>query len=533
MIRPKEWSQRMFRGMSWRDQPYTELEPGFVSYAYNMFPEDPINGSLYTRRVGAGINTTGSIGPGEIQGAWTMENADGTLTSFCAISGNLWKFTQSGTDGSWAKVVTLADFGTAGASVTTTGRWYGCQFGTKFVLHTGSSLPFMWDGTSGAASISVITNGPASAYGVPTVYFGKLFFIKGSDRRSIVWSEENLPNLGYEATVGGTTYVNVWVLMQTSQAPLVAIRGTNDGLYYFRRHSIGVIRGAVTTDFSSAGVHDAVSTAVGTTAPESVLLTANALWFTDEQSRPYRVVPGGGEPEPIWRDFGLNFMQNYAGSTFDRTTSFTAPMPYYNAVIFFLDNGSPNKWGVAYMYSEVTGRGMGEWPFGGSATMAVTTMVTNNYGRGMMVLTSNGSTLTTLLYPTNTAFSNFWTDQSGATAGWVTCAPIGGSPEDARWHFDEIWADVILGPVASPSQQVTLFVGGLGATGSLPIDHLSNETLAPTASVVCRSRAGLNRESTGLRWGVYFPTMTTGVVISVAGVGVRGRPVPFGVGVTV
>jgi hypothetical protein len=79
-----------------------------------------------------------------------------------------------------------------------------------------------------------------------TVYYAKLFMLK-RDRKTIVWSEENQPNTGYEA--GG--YNNAWELTQTSNEPLTAIIGTNEALYYGRKTSVGAIRGACQLD-----VHD-------------------------------------------------------------------------------------------------------------------------------------------------------------------------------------------------------------------------------------------------------------------------------------
>jgi hypothetical protein len=133
------------------------------------------------------------------------------------------------------------------------------------------------------------------AYGKPTVYGAKLFFIKNTDRRTIVWSEEAAANTGYEA--GG--YTNVWVLGQTTPAPLTAILGTNNGLYYFRQASIGVIRGVVSTDFTTSATHDSVSAAVGCPALDGVAEDGvGRLWFIDNRGQPWQL-PVGGQPVPV------------------------------------------------------------------------------------------------------------------------------------------------------------------------------------------------------------------------------------------
>lgn len=190
----------------------------------------------------------------------------------------------------WTTVVTNAQLVVAGISWTTVYvELFWCEFNNQVVFSDGVNVPWTWDGTAGAGIVR-LTNAPI-AWGPPTVYYGKLFFIKVSERDTIVWSEENQPNTGYEA--GG--YNNAWSLTQTGGGALVALLGTNAALVYFRADSIGRILGPVTTAFQSSGVHDDVSTSVGCGDYRSVVESGTDVWFISPAAHLY-YIPLGSHP---------------------------------------------------------------------------------------------------------------------------------------------------------------------------------------------------------------------------------------------
>jgi hypothetical protein len=195
--------------------------------------------------------------------------------------------------GVWTTVLTAAQIYAALAfDVGSAAKVDWVPFKGTIVFSDGQNVPWTWDGTAGAGIVK-LTNAPV-AYGKPTVHYAKLFFIKNAERNTIVWSEENQPNVGYEA--GG--YNNAWTLTQTGGAPLVALLGTNACLYYWRSKSTGKILGAVTPDFQNAGVHDSVSTAVGCGDFRSVTRYGTETWWMDDNGG-FQVLPDGGLLEDV------------------------------------------------------------------------------------------------------------------------------------------------------------------------------------------------------------------------------------------
>lgn len=271
--------------------------PGTYHYAVNMVPSRFGDGeALMTQRPPVGNIGTGTAAGSAVVALGTLYNAAGTaITWLLSSSSGIWTVDSGGT---YTNTVTAANLGTASiTTAATTHNW--CVFNNTIVFSDGTNTPWTWDGTAGAGGLTKLTNAPV-AYGRPTVYYAKLFFIKNTARDTIVWSEEAAANTGYEA--GG--YSNVWKLGQTGTAPLFALMGTNDGLYYFRERAIGVIRGAVNADFVTSGVHDAVSRSVGTMSPRGVAVSTDGLWFADSGGGA-RHLPFGGTPEPVLPE-GLN-----------------------------------------------------------------------------------------------------------------------------------------------------------------------------------------------------------------------------------
>ena len=275
--------------------PYTEMfdaldpavaQPGRAALLQNVYPLDAEEGEGLVGRPGfAASDTAGQTGLG--QGVHQFTKLDGTETRCYVFAGSLytWSTTQTATD-----LTVLGLSATARVSMVT--------FANTLILSDGLMSPIQWDGKS---TFTVLTNCPP-LYGQPTVYSAKLFGIKASDRATFVWSEENNPAIGYQATVSGFTYANAWTIAQTDANPLVALRGTNAALYYWRERSTGAVFGKVNSTFVTTATHDALSTTVGTKSAWGIAAHGEGFLFPDADGRPHRLVPRGGVV-PVWQPF--------------------------------------------------------------------------------------------------------------------------------------------------------------------------------------------------------------------------------------
>lgn len=282
-----------------------------VHYALNMLPLSvSAPNSRWLQRGQFTPAGTGTAAGSAVRAMGQFSKVDGTeVTWLLSSTSGIWVYNWGA--GTYSNVVTSANFTTAGISLVTNTH-YWCVFNNTVVFNPndGSQVPFTWDGTSGAGSLVELTNAPA-AYGKPTTYAAKLFFIKYAVRDTLVWSEEAAANTGYEA--GG--YSNVWKLGQTGTNPLVAIQGTNEALYYFRGQSIGAIRGQVNSDFTTTATHDAVSTSTGTLSPNGVAAGNHGLWFLDQWYIP-TYLPFGGSPQRVMDEQALGLGVNYTAEPF-------------------------------------------------------------------------------------------------------------------------------------------------------------------------------------------------------------------------
>lgn len=282
----------------------------------------------------------------------------------------------------FTEMITQANLTAAGVTFSTSLHVYAVQFANLMVFSDGVNTAWAWNGTANGG-ITKLTNAPVF-YGQPTVYYGKLFGIKSTDRVTMVWSEENQVNTGYEA--GG--FNNAWSLTQTSGEPLRALLGVNDGLYYWRASGIGVVRGAVTPTFAASGVHDSISDEIGhiqwdddfygTLAPQGPIYTEGWIFFCDQQGRPWAVGAGGGGLDPLWEQVGLaygGFGQDAPGSTADPLFFTDAPrggfgrpavqavlLPDLGLVGFVQRSGAQVLW-----FSVMSRRCVGHWKLLGVA----------------------------------------------------------------------------------------------------------------------------------------------------------------------
>lgn len=251
----------------------------FLQNVYAPVPNAMLNGR-------PGITHAVSAGLSQVQLLIQFTKISGIEYSITVAGGLVYQFTT-------ASVTPTQIPLPAGYTLRTTGLVYGVVFADQLVISDGISNPIMWNGSAW----TIITECPP-LYGQPEVYYAKLIGINALNRLQLVWSEEMIATIGYL----NANYENQWQLGQAGQAPLFAIKATNEALYFFRSHSIGSISGPVETEFRTDGTREAVSGSVGTKLPSSVVYRAGEVWFLDADGRPH-VIPIGGQPRPIWEDY--------------------------------------------------------------------------------------------------------------------------------------------------------------------------------------------------------------------------------------
>lgn len=184
------------------------------------------------------------------------------------------------------EIVTTAELLAAGVVINPLARVYCVTVADKLVISDGTTAPWMWDGTA-HGGITLMPNCPV-LYGQPVVHFAKLVGIKNSEPNTLVWSEEADPTTGYEA--GG--FNNAWTLGQTDQDRFYALAATDSALYVLRARSITYVLGAITSDFSTTGTREGVSSTTGTVSPASVLVTDSGVYFAGSDRRLYKITTG-------------------------------------------------------------------------------------------------------------------------------------------------------------------------------------------------------------------------------------------------
>lgn len=287
--------------------PYTEMfdspdptaaQPTRACLLQNCYPLEAEEGEGLVGRPGftqwGARATAGSV---VVQGYHQYTKLDGTEFSI-RVAGGYVEFYPIVTTSAGNFIVFSPGFLTGnGITLSATARVSMVTFANKVIFSDGINKPWYFDGLI----VGLLTNAPVF-YGPMTVYSAKLFGIKASDRATFVWSEENDPTLGYQATVAGFTYANAWTIGQTDQNALVALRGTNAALYYWRERSTGAVYGKVNSTFVTTATHDAMSTSVGTKSPWGIVTHGEGFLFPDADGKPHRLIPGGGIV-PVWQPF--------------------------------------------------------------------------------------------------------------------------------------------------------------------------------------------------------------------------------------
>lgn len=413
--------------------------------------------------------------------------------------------------------LSVAQLAAASVTISTTPQMiFAVNFAGNMVVTDGVNTPWMWDGTSGGG-VTELSNAPV-VFGAPTVHAAKLFFIKNTDRGTIVWSEENAANTGYEA--GG--YNNAWTLSQTGSQTLSGIVGSNEGLYYGRYNSIGLIRGSITTDFTTTATHDAVSDGIGffdpvkspvtpaLTSPRHLVFYGGYIWFFDQMFRMWRL-PLGGKPEPLWRQSvrHLEPPGYFAGSSATEQVPFNlgenrmvgiplgvVAYPLTNHVFFYGMGGPVFATDTpALRFDADTGTLLGHerWQDTDRPTVAFLPDIGSG-GVGRLVRINTAGTLSS--YASDTASTGLWgSDEYGtATAETYTATIIGpaqGYDESTEWAFDEI---------------VVVFEGNNTASSSVLVDYLTDQahysTLMAAQQSVSATDTGFQLKEQRARFGI-------------------------------
>lgn len=375
-------------------------DAGLVYRAVNMVPLTRTQPSSYARRWGDASYAVGASGLTsqliDLFRSYTGSPAPRTIGVF---SGEIYDWVS----GAWTKRITTANL--AGASITldASATVFGTDYLGKYIFNDGVNQPFMWDGTNGGG-LTLLTNAPARCYGAPIIYYGKVVFIvhPSSSVGTIRWSEENAANTGYIA--GG--YNNTWTLSESGSGQIYALAGLNNGLYFFRETSIGVIRGAVTSTFVSDGVRDGISGTVGCTSPGSVRIVGADVYFVDASGHPY--IMRSDQLKDLYAGIE-DFFEPLTQAT-DRTYSFVlanltntqiVSLPSLSALLVVYRN-SAGTVQRSFLFSSLDGQALSEfkWADTGSQTKYVGQAYDDVTGRtALMVSGISGGSLVSLLSP--------------------------------------------------------------------------------------------------------------------------------------
>ena len=279
------------------------VPPDMASEMVNMYPL-PQGGAWSGRPGYAPASLDVGIG-GAAQGIFRWVGANGPELMVVS-GGGMWSYTNGElTAGS-------AHANPGDLPLSATARMWFAQFGNGVVISDGINKPIYFDPTKALFADRFKQIPCPPLYGKPQVYYGKLFGIRADNRREIVWSDEGLIFEGY-VNPGRN---NAWDLRQTSTENLTALFATNEGLYYFRERSIGLIMGAISEEFRAAGTTESVSQTLGTKSPGTVVGVGRDIWFMDADYRPQILIPGGGIKEPAPWENAANSIKKSNGNLF-------------------------------------------------------------------------------------------------------------------------------------------------------------------------------------------------------------------------
>jgi hypothetical protein len=481
--------------------PEREPKPDELYWAHNLVPLTP-GGGPYIRRkkdfyypIGSGVNDAPLfVHTYEKPGA-SPRVLVGLLDS--TARGALYEAQASAGDVTLSVVLSTAVLSAAGVNLR---GGKPANIGGQVVFGaepTSSATPFVWDGTSGGG-ISALTNAPLGA-SMPTIMAGKIFF-RESDGYSITWSEELANNTGYNA--GG--FSNSWSLTQQGQSTIRHLYGSNEGIYYFREKSIGLIRGAVTTDFAAAAQHDDVALELGV-ANQQVLDLNSRFWFFDTEGRPW-MLPRGGRPVPIWQHASLLWPQARSANAAGQGIGW-APMPEFGAVLGFV-NGFDSLVGGAtgFLFDDSSGDLLSIWTCTQTPLIvgAATSPCLLDYPRAVFLTSGTGAAPPKLAYYSDpkTVTGDEYAEESPTQTYRLLTHPLGDGDGSLN-YWDQLDVEYWLGRDAnsasgSPTPEMSSSEVGFQYGVTNPLSTLTGQSIAATATPkAVRKVWGLGRE---LRW---------------------------------
>jgi hypothetical protein len=327
--KPKQWTVRGWTGLY--DSRADVQQPDEAALYLNLTPSDPVRGGpLYIRpgRETLGRAATAPQLTTDTQWIGEVTLTNGGQRTIAIASGEIYSVdTTAGT--APTKRITTANLTTDSITLSASAGCRCCVFDGKLIVSDATNVPFAWDGTANGG-LTKLTNAPTGPLDC-TVYYAKLFFLK-ADATTIVWSEELQVNTGYEA--GG--YNNAWELTQTSTDAIRAILGTNEGLYYGRTNSIGIIRGAVSSTFSNDGVHDSVHIGSGPLGPAVLVYGGGTLFWIDGKNQ-MMAAPVGGKVVNLTSQLP----RRYGYESLSHASNATEAAPVYGIGEYTL-NAAPN-----------------------------------------------------------------------------------------------------------------------------------------------------------------------------------------------
>lgn len=491
--------------------------PNLARMLRNCYPQEPQHLARVVGRPGFDQLGAQLGGGGDAQFIGQFTKLDGTEYTIAIVGGQF--YTLNWGTSTWTEVLTAANLSSASVTLSSTARVYAVTFADNIVFTDGTNTPWAWDGTTNGG-ITSMTNAPV-AFGAPTVYYGKLFFIKATERSTLVWSEENALNTGYEA--GG--YNNAWTLGQTDADALTRLVGANEALYVFRERSLTAISGEVNANFASTGTREAVSNTIGTRAPASVFFDGLKLLFVDADGRPHVLQPGG-QPVSIWEDF-RETLKSMDSTKFDEVEGFWDPT--LELATFAYEELFQTERSAQLCY-HATGA---EIPQAASVFSGYTFTrigVVKNADGDPRVL--HGST-DGYIYQHGVPNGTIWED--GFNSGDVHIAHVtetgyAGYEASLEQHFD--WADVVVSSESDATYGVSIRTDGLGnaqnldVSGSVALWDVAQWDNAVWSSVsVRRGSVGFNE------FGFYASVRIThgngSERFGLVNVALRGRPLNF------
>lgn len=364
--------------------------------ARNVYFPDPENRSGTYARPGFTLTNAGAVvSSGDRgQGSWTHFDTDSTSYNFQCFAGKL--FRQDAATG------LLTDVTPVGVTISSSAfRVYGASLGGVMCVNDGVNRPWVASNLSATPITGTYIDFDGAgtawvAFGPPVPFGGSGFFVLRSVNSvgasiDIAWSEPNDWTTGYQQT----DFDNRWTLEQTGTAPIYALAATNIALYYFRQRSIGAISGTVGPDLASTATHDAISSNVGTQAPQTIVQFSDTIFFCDSIGRPWQFRLGSA-PQPIWHQLRAIIDQSaisYPTITSEvATASFEPTLNLYCVAIWTssaANSASPVEW---HAFDANTGTYAGRWSIGPTSTgVFVDSMGTWMDSQGSPVLVVQGS----------------------------------------------------------------------------------------------------------------------------------------------